>query len=220
MLRLNLFTLVFPILSISVNETIVLLIICAWKLAILFTLLFSLILHNYIGNNFCQFYFFHLIFSLYPTFQCLSLGTHCFGDFCKRCFLVSVLGICSSVANFDIVPSAYRIKSQFLTTGRAPQQPFLGTTLISCNIFHAVFRLNSLLFSTVMLSFHKSLSYHLLFILYPPFIHPVNIYWLKIFYSSKKRSQLICFFSSYLCNLIVHRDTLLHCFTSSYMCLP
>ena len=205
MLRLNLFTLAFPILSISVNETIVLLIICAWKLAILFTLLLSLILHNYIGNNFCQFYFFHLIFSLYPTFQCPSLGTHCFGDFCRRCFLVSVLGICSSVANFDIIPS---------------QQPFLGMTLISCNIFHAIFRLNSLLFSTLMLSFHKSLSYHLLFILYPPFIHPVSIYWLKIFYSSKKRSQLMCFFSSHLCNLIVHRDALLHCFTSSYMCLP
>lgn len=125
------------------------------------TLLLSLILHNYIGNNFRQFYFFHLIFSLYPTFQCLSLGTHCFGDFCKRCFLVSVLGICSSVGNFDIIPSAYRIKPQFLMTRRAPQQPFLGMTLISCNIIHAVFRLNSFLFSTLMLSFHKSLSYHL-----------------------------------------------------------
>lgn len=154
------------------------------------------------------------------SFQCLSLGTHCFGDFCKRCFLVSVLGICSSAANFDIISSAYRIKPQFLMTRRAPQQPFLGMTLISCNIVHAVFRLNSFLFSTLMLSFHKSLSYHLLFIFYPPFVHPVNISWLKICYSSKKRSQLMCFFSSHLCNLIVHCDTLLHCFSSSYVCLP
>lgn len=146
----------------------------------------SLFLQNCIGNNFCQFYFFHLIFSFHPTFQWLSLGTHCFGDFCKRCFLVSILSICLSVTNFNIIPSAYRIKSQFLTPGKAPQQPFLGTTLISCNIFHAVFRLNSFLFSTLMLFFQNSLSYHLLFILYPPFIHPVNIYWLKICYSSKK----------------------------------
>ena len=152
------------------------------------------------------------IWSFHPTFQWLSLGTHCFGDFFKRCLLVSVLGICLSVANFNIIPSAYRIKSHFLTPGRAPQQPFLGTTLISCNIFHAVFRLNSFLFSTLMLLFHNSLSYHLLFILYPPFIHPVNIYWLQICYSSKKDP-------SHICNLIVHHDTLLHCFTSSYMCL-